>query len=159
MNAASDPGSLDRLHDIIAPPVPWWPPALGWFVLSALLLVLLTTVAWQAAAAWRRNRYRREALAEISRIEAGADDGQKLSQLAELVKRVGLATYSREQVASLTGDDWLQFLDRSGATTAFTRCPGQVLETYYQPGPHAVSAELLAAVRRWIKHHRRGVPC
>ena len=43
----SDPGSLDRLHDIVSPPpAPWWPPAPGWYALGLIVLLLLGVGAW-----------------------------------------------------------------------------------------------------------------
>ncbi len=36
--AADDPGSLDRLVDIVPAPAPWWPHAAGWFLVGAALL-------------------------------------------------------------------------------------------------------------------------
>ena len=38
----NDAGSLQNLNDIVLPaPVGWWPPAPGWWLLSALLLSAL----------------------------------------------------------------------------------------------------------------------
>ena len=37
-----DPASLENLRDIaVPPPVPWWPPAPGWWVLGLLALLVL----------------------------------------------------------------------------------------------------------------------
>jgi hypothetical protein len=33
--------NLDRLHDIVVPaPVPWWPPAPGWYVVLTVALII-----------------------------------------------------------------------------------------------------------------------
>ena len=38
---AADPTSLENLFGLVVPPpVPWWPPAPGWFVVGGMVLVL-----------------------------------------------------------------------------------------------------------------------
>ena len=60
----TDPTSLEKLFDIVVPPpVPWWPPAPGWFVVGGVLLVLVFWVAWRVWRCWRAAAYRRAALA------------------------------------------------------------------------------------------------
>jgi hypothetical protein len=154
----ADPGSLNRLHDIVAPPpVPWWPPAPGWYVVGAVGLVLLGVAARAAVASWRRNRYRREAVAELERLPRGPD---ALPAMAELVKRAALAAYPRERVASLTGAPWLEFLDATGGQGRFTNGPGRFLEdaTFRREPTKALTddefTDLIAAVRHWILRHR-----
>ena len=59
-----DPTSLDRLHDIVAPPpVPAWPPAVGWYWVIATGAVAAVYLVLLALSRWQKNRYRREALA------------------------------------------------------------------------------------------------
>jgi hypothetical protein len=55
-------------------------------------------------------------------------------------------------VASLTGSDWLRFLDDTGGEGEFQQGVGRVLEVGpYQPTTREVPAEaLLALVRRWV---------
>lgn len=151
----ADPASLERLHDIVLPPpAPWWPLAPAWYVLMVLLGAFAVSLIWILAARWRRNAYRRAGLAELAQIQAHVDEPDAARRLAELVKRVALTIYPREQVASLTGPQWLRFLDASAHTTLFTGGAGAQLEAGYELGDHRPSIELLDAVRHWIKQHR-----
>ena len=82
-----------------------------------------------------------------------------MRHLPELVKRTALAAFPREEVASLSGIEWLQFLDRTGHTDAFTRGRGRLLaELAYDPqviAPLDAAAveELFSVIRRWIGRH------
>jgi hypothetical protein len=152
----TDPGSLDRLHDIVAPsPVPWWPPAPGWYVLGAVGMTLLGVAAWAAVARWRRDRYRREALRELDRLPR---DGKLVPALAELLKRTALVAFPRDRVAALTGGPWLRFLDATGSTTDFSTDPGTVFaDVEYRPQQKLTdeqAARLIDVTRHWITGHR-----
>jgi hypothetical protein len=152
---SSDPTSLDRLHDVIvSPPVPWWPPAPGWVV--SCLLLILALVYWiiRAVRHWQSNCYRREALELLENAHFSG------GELATLIKRVALSVYPRALVASLTGEQWLTFLDQTGRTDAFTKGSGRwIARLAYEPQLIASLADterrdLIAAVRDWIIRHR-----
>ena len=106
-----DPASLDRLHDIVAPPpVPWWPPAPGWYFVLGLLLVLFLVLSVRAFIHWQRNRYRREALAEFARLEkllrASASPSAVLAELSRLLKRAAVTAFPRAQVGCGADARW-----------------------------------------------------
>jgi hypothetical protein len=167
MNA--DPTSLDRLHDIIVPgPVPWWPPpAPGWYWMMAFALVVLVAVLLKGFIRWQRNRYRREALAELARQEAALRNPElrapALLALSELLKRTALTVFPREQVATLTGPEWFAFLDGTAKGLDFRGALGPMLENaIYDPRTAATLQEaklreLVHAVRRWIREHKTGI--
>jgi len=146
---STNPASLDNLHDIIVPnPVSWWPLAPGWYVLILGLIIAATWIGIRLNRQWQQNRFRREALSELDSI--------KPSELPALIKRVALCIWPREQVASLSGDDWLQFLDQSSNSDAFTQGPGKKLSALsYSPdtplGPNNLDFdELKNTIRTWI---------
>jgi hypothetical protein len=77
-----------------------------------------------------------------------------------LLKRVALVAYAREQIAALSGNAWLTFLDRTGGTAQFTQGAGVVLaEVSSRPSlgsalDTAQVATLVATARDWIRQHR-----
>jgi uncharacterized protein DUF4381 len=160
-----DSSSLDRLHDIVVPPLaPWWPPAPGWYWVLGIVLVLTFALLFRLTLWWQHNRYRRDALAELATHERALTDpvrrAEAVSAMAELLKRAALTAFPREQVASLTGPRWFAFLDQTGRTTAFAAGSGATLEqAAYDPRTvaaldNAAAKELASVVRHWLAHHR-----
>jgi len=160
-----DPTSLERLHDIVAsPPVPWWPPAPGWWWLLGFLVVTILILLVRAFLVWQRDRYRRDALAELARQEVMfANPGQRgaaLAAMAGLLKRAALTAWPRAQVAALHGPAWFAFLDRTGGTHRFSFGAGALLENAaYDPRQAQQLDEptvraMISLVRHWLRHHR-----
>jgi len=143
---------LSQLHDIHLPAaVSWWPPAPGWWVVLVLVLFAAGLV-YMLYARRRRNRWRAKALAELARLRDAAPE-RLLRDLSVLLRRVAISRFPRHDVAALTGEAWLAFLDRSlGDAEAFQSGAGRVLLS----GPYASNVEvdtasLLALCERWIK--------
>lgn len=147
---------MSNLEEIELPEkVPFSPETIGWYFLAGLLGVALLWVAWRFWRKWQSNAYRREAMTELGEIEATPE------HLPELLKRVALAAYPRVQVAELSGDAWLGFLDGTLGTTDFTRGIGHWLpELAYDPGAAGRMSEkenksLFGLAARWIRGHQR----
>jgi hypothetical protein len=151
--AVDDPASLDRLHDVITPaPVSWWPPALGWYVVASVGILLLCLAVVRGILRYRANAYRRAALVELNEL-AGRSDASAL--VAELLKRVALAAFPRTEVASLSGERWVGWLNETGRGDAFNDEAGRLLSSAAYRSPVSdESGALLEAARRWICRHR-----
>ena len=153
----ADTGSLKNLNDIVSPgPVGWLPPAPGWYVLAALLSLLLLWALFRGVRSWQRNRYRREARRELERIvRAGPAAAPRVP---ELLKRAAVSAWPREKVAHLAGSEWHRFLDRTAATERFSGAAGRRLEqAAYEPSPGfagTVFESLCDDARFWLRHHR-----
>lgn len=155
-----DPASLQNLHDIVVPGVvAWWPPAPGWYAVMAIAAVAAGALLWKAWRQWRRNRYRGEALSELSRIGKGGPNAD-LSELPVLLKRAALSAWPREYVAGLVGPDWHRFLDESAGIDRFRSGAGVLLDklAYASGGQRVLSGSeaevVLDAARSWIRRHR-----
>ncbi|MGY0793771.1 DUF4381 domain-containing protein [Azospirillum argentinense] len=169
---SDDPASLSNLRDLALPnPVPWWPPAPGWWILAAGLLLAGLLLAVRAIARYRANAYRREALRVLDALEGdiGKADAALLAQrMASLLKRAALAAYPRSEVAGLDGASWLAFLDRTAGTDRFTTGPARRLpDLVYGAAEGGTDAlrEIAATARLWLRTHRApasgrsGWPC
>ena len=156
MNPAAT-ATLD-LRDIHAAAAPtFWPPAPGWWVLALLLVVMLILITLWSFRRYHVYRLKCHIMDEIELLsDCYIDNTEELtSRLSMLLRRIALRRYSRERVASLTGSDWLRFLDETGGNGDFERGVGQILEIGpYQPHSGELPAEaLLALARRWAKQN------
>ena len=152
-----------QLRDIHLPAPPdFWPPAPGWWLLAGLVLGLLT---WAGVLLWRHlrvRRQRRRILALLTRIErtAGSEATPEfLAELSRLLRCLALMRFPPGQIASLTGQDWLRFLDSSGGEGQFARGPGSVLALgpYMRELPDAVDSRALTGlVRQWVLRNTGG---
>lgn len=144
--------------------VSWMPQTIGWKVLALLLLLLCCLVAYRQINAWWQNRYRREALKQLAELEAAGDTYTLMSCLPRLLKATALQCFPRQDIASLSGDDWLQFLSEHYPGPSFNDPLGkQLISIAYQNPQHWTAKQddvnaLVARVRCWIKKHRGLAP-
>ena len=134
------------LRDLHLPDaVGWWPLAPGWWILIALAVAGLCYLTYRQFQAWQSNAARRVALAELSRVRRRYQDGVDAltlsKQLSELVRRAMLAYAPRDEVAGLTGERWLAWLDKGLDGKPFTEGPGRGLETLPYRRPEAIDSE------------------
>jgi hypothetical protein len=151
--------SLQNLNDIIVPtPVPAWPPAPGWYVLLALLLLGILSLSVFFWRRWRQRAYRRAALAELRAIgELELDSTQSVNALTEILKRTALVAYPRAEVAALSGSAWWAFLDARCSALNFCDELGPLSDTCRFEGrePAAKDLEdLRRATATWVAKHR-----
>lgn len=85
-----------------------WPPAYGWWILAAIIILLSI---WLYMALRKRQQKRIQqnfALTELNQVNL--QDFSAGQQINEILKRAAMVYYTREQVASLTGNKWKTFL-------------------------------------------------
>lgn len=106
---------LKQLRDIHMPdPVSLWPLTPGWYVLAALVLMLLSLLVYGILQYRKRHQSQRYVLTQLDKLQqqhqAGISEGEVLSELSTLMRRFVLAHYPREKVAHLQGEAWVKFL-------------------------------------------------
>ena len=157
--ADTAPDPLAELRDIHLPPaIDPWPPAPGWWLLGALGVLLLILACRYGYKVWKKGAYRREASSQLKQLFENYQHDQQafLLNYNTLLKRVALSTYPREDVANLTGEAWVSFLDQTGNTHEFTMGPGQVLvDGQYAPLAAVDVQHLHDLGQTWIKSHQR----
>lgn len=132
--------SLDKLRDIVPPDAPpLWPLATGAWLLLAMLASIAFILIYQRRQARKRDAYRRAGLALLDGVSSVHD-------VSVVLKRVALAAYPREQVASLYGEDWADFLRQT--------CHRHDCSLVVQAKPDdPANSEIIQLAGRWIRHH------
>lgn len=153
---------LQQLHDIHLPTaLDAWSIAPGWFILAGLLVVLLLLGLLWGCRWYGRGKVKREALRMLSQYEKNdtlqTDAQTMIAALNELLKRVALAYFPREQVAPLYGQAWLDFLQATSKNVNFLAQGQDLLYGPYQPSQTRDLRPLFELVREWISQRER--PC
>ncbi len=157
-----------NLEPLRLPPEPaLWPPAPGWWLLLLVVLALgfflrhrhgrRPLVSAPMVEQTSEADLRTTALAELARLPRpyGAPAGPWLQALNALLKRLCRASYPDQISQTLSGRDWLAFLD--------SRCPAAGLTRYmilvdggYRPDCRLEDRTidgLQDAVATWIRKH------
>jgi hypothetical protein len=146
---SSDPASLDHLHDLAMPgPVPWWPPAPGWYVLAAVILLAGAWQGWRGYQRWRGNRYRRAALRELAKANT-------VAQVAEVLRRTALSIVPRETIANLSSTAWTNWLVKVCAEQMPPRVQELLSGGLYSPQQQpSDQAAVKSYAAEWIRLHQ-----
>ncbi|MGY8813907.1 MAG: DUF4381 domain-containing protein [Gammaproteobacteria bacterium] len=128
----NDPLDLP-LRDIHLPDgLSFWPLAYGWWILIAVIVI----TAIIAFILYRRNQRARISAITLAREEFTriTSEYQKSNETLKLVKeisillrRLSISLFPRTEVASLTGEEWLAYLDRYVSGAPFTEGQGRML--------------------------------
>ncbi len=151
---------LAQLREIHTPEaIANWPPAIGWWILLVLTVVVIIYLTFFIYKYWHNNRYRKiaaNALASAYRqYQSNNSKQQYLLQYSALLRRAALTRHTNQQVAGLTGVEWLNFLDQTLGSNEFSQGPGKVIVTApYQQTCDIDIKPLHKLGTRWIKKHK-----
>ncbi len=147
--------ALGDFNEVVSPPaIDWVPQTPGWYVVGAMLIAWLSRKLWFQLQHWYRNRYRREARVKLYQLGDAATGAEAVNGLLKLT---ALAAFSRQQVASLSGDDWVQFLNAQCEQPSFNedQCQILALGVYQQQTLEPDTAkQLIAASLNWVEQHK-----
>ena len=157
-----NPDLLQQLRDIHLPTAPgWWPPAIGWWLLAALLAAALVWLGIRLVRRWRRFRPARAA----ERLYRGIDEQLRAGAISpaeyahranELLKRFALYGARNQAMATESGDRWLRYLDERYGQMAFSRGAGRCLGGARFRPEFAIDTEALdGLLRRYLARERR----
>lgn len=155
---------LAQLKDIHEPAsVGLWPPAPGWWLLGLLALVAVAALLYllrRRRIRRARYRYRAEALELLRGIDPSARDST--AQINEILKRVAVVSFGRPACGNLTGQRWIDFLERYAPEQLPAEARAALLEHLYRqpdsaPGKPALLDHAIALrdyAMGWVQSHQ-----
>ena len=161
INANTAPDTPLPLEDIIPPSlIDFWPLALGWWLLLALVIALIVI----SVIAYRRYQkhwvYRKEALSLLQATlkqwqQKEFSDSVFYQHLFGIVKRTALTAYPEQNIASTYGDQWLTLLKKQAPDI---KVDNTIIEAIcfaqYQKTTEADSQSVYQFCEQWIKQHK-----
>ncbi|GEM79029.1 DUF4381 domain-containing protein [Vibrio superstes] len=151
---------LADLIDPIAPEaISWLPQTSAWKLLLLIVCFFCSVALWKSWIHYRNNKYRRDALKAIARVEQ-SDVIRATKTLNSILRQVVFTHYAGLSSANVMGASWLEFLDSKSQQTRFTSELGNKwIKTLYEPMDRCQWSKqefmaLYQEVRTWLETHR-----
>ncbi|TQV71552.1 DUF4381 domain-containing protein [Aliikangiella marina] len=111
---------LDQLRDIQLPPdATFWELAPGWWFVIGVAVIYLVYLLIK----WNQKRQRlaliKPARKELKSIAELTPDNTAAAELSALLKRICLLYFPKKEVASLSGSQWINFLNQQSPNAIF----------------------------------------
>lgn len=142
--------ALGQLKDVHLPQeISIFPLAGIWYILMGIVVVITALGLWWILVKNRYKKQKLQAYALLAEIEK-KQSGEMLSEISILIKRVAILKYPKEKVHTLFGEKWLEFLDKTGKTTNFSRGDGRLLLNVYQNSKIENPDKLFIVIKQWL---------
>ncbi|WNJ17361.1 DUF4381 domain-containing protein [Pontibacter sp. G13] len=132
----------------------------GWFFLAGCILAGIFVLITHRIKRRKRWAYRRQALALLKKVPRRfSAPATQIIAINQILKRVAMTTYGREQVAGLYGGDWLEFLRRETPKAQWDDSFEWLTKAAYLPSQKLteLSESMAESIRswasEWIRHH------
>ena len=154
---------LLELKEIQPPPEPaWWLIAPA-HLIAFFLLIGVAGCIWLIFRHRKANRLANLAGKELQRISSlyvrNEDSGRLAIELSKWLKQISMLAFPARQLESLSGEDWLKFLDESLGNNSFSDGKGKVFgNMIYSKQINLDAEQLLQLCEQWlsvIKPHLR----
>lgn len=137
------------LQDMILPsPPPWFPMAYGWWLVIALV-VLCLCVCLLGVKKRQQQQKAKKALLKLMRPHHQA---LSPSETMALLRQGVLTYFPRKRVASLTGLNWYEFLDKCVGSPLFAPKQAQWDNALYGQSSGSNDAELIKDCIQWVEN-------
>ena len=142
---------LYQVMDLMSPLTPYqdismWPATTGWAILGATIVLGVALALYLRHKRAKQRQHRTDAIVQISQL----DERGCALQISAIMKRCALHDFSREQVASLTAQQWQAFLNERAPENVYF---DDFYDLQYNNDGYD-SASLKADAIAWIKHYK-----
>ncbi|MEP4076318.1 DUF4381 domain-containing protein [Haloferula sp.] len=139
-------------------PVSLMPSTPGWWVLLLVVIAFFARAFWRRRQRYLRDRYRRDALAQLSGIKQRLAGGtqEAVRELAPLIRATAIAARGRDMVSGLEGDAYAAAL--AEFSPGQDRLPVADLQRLaYAPLDEVGGMDMegmISELERWIRQHK-----
>ncbi|MBX2847951.1 MAG: DUF4381 domain-containing protein [Acidiferrobacterales bacterium] len=141
-------------------PVSWWPLAIGWWVVIVLGLCLIAFLVFKLIKWQRKNRYRKFAQTEISKVykdwQQTQNSLQYLHSSNAILKRVTRKFETGADSSSLgkSGNAWAETLQRYANKPLSDNTISALSTECYKAEPNVDINHVHQQIKAWLNHHR-----
>ena len=130
----------------------------GWYVLFTVIAIVILLMVILIVRWYLKNAYRRNALKMLHRIQLKFDnkpDFECINEAMVIVKHTAIQTYGRDEVATLSGVEWLSFLDEKYKRGAFIPLKSIIHGALYENkvSDTEQAKQLFIVIQKWINKH------
>lgn len=143
-------------------PVALVPQTMGWVVLALVLVGILFWWLWRLRQRWLADAWRRRALERLNKLEKQPG---LMGELPLILRWSALQSRPRVEVAGLSGQAWIDWLNRTAGRDLFhpedaralDRLAYQSADDTHDVMPAAEFQRLWRSCRDWVRSHRAAV--
>jgi len=147
MSPLANQDPLTQLNDIIAPTAPhWFPPAPIYWGLLLLIIALVCGIYFVVKNQMQQQKRLKLHLSKLQNLQ---QTDANFIVLNQLLKGCALSYFSRDEVASLHGESWFDFIQKYSAAPIFGN-KQDFIQRLYQVDVQSVKKSEYSAAKNWI---------
>ena len=148
----------EQLRDIHLPEaVSWWPPAPGWWILSFIIIALVTSLIIRRHRNTKRNAFRVTALFETQEAlmlwNKNKNTADYLQTVNAVLKRIVLQNNSASNIANQSGVNWVERLNQISTHPLSEKTMQALGVACYQTNPAVDVAHVQQQIIAWIESY------
>lgn len=149
-----------QLRDVHTPEtISWWPLAIAWWVLALLVVMAIGWLIFTVANRYRKNRYRKQALIELSDRfsiwQSDQDSAAYLQSVNVVLKRSIIQVNKQSSLLTLSGKNWVTGLNGVVNKPLPELTQEALAHACYQAKPSIDIVAVNKSIQQWLRTHQR----